>query len=113
VHELGLMLSALDIATTHARRAGATRIHRLRLRVGVQSGVVVEALEMAFAVAAPGTLAAGADLVVERSPVLCRCDHCERDFHPNDAIYVCPACGAVSAHVLQGDELELSALEVS
>ena len=113
MHELGLMQSALDMALAHARRAGASRIHRVRLRVGAQSGVVVDALELAFTVATPGTPADGAELVVEPVPVVCRCERCERDFEPEDVIYCCPICGDVSAQVRQGLELELASLEVS
>jgi hydrogenase nickel incorporation protein HypA/HybF len=113
MHELGLMLSALDMAEAHACHEGANRIHRMRLRVGAQSGVVVEALELAFAVATPGTLAEGAKLEIERMPVVCRCRRCQRDFQPGEAIYSCPLCDEVSSQVLQGRELELESLEVS
>jgi hydrogenase nickel incorporation protein HypA/HybF len=113
MHELGLMQSALDMAFVQTRRAGASRIHRLRLRVGAQSGVVVEALELAFRVATPGTLANDAELVVERVPVVCRCARCRLDFEPDDVVYCCPICGSVSDDVSQGTELELTSLEVS
>jgi hydrogenase nickel incorporation protein HypA/HybF len=113
MHELGLVLSALDMAAAHARRAGASRIHRMRLRVGAQSGVVVEALELAFSVAKPGTLAEGAELDIERTPVVCHCQRCACDFEPVGAIYCCPICDIVSSQVLQGRELELESLEVS
>ena len=113
MHELGLMQTALDMAFAQARRAGASRIHTLRLRVGIQSGVVVEALEMAFTVATSGTPADSAELVIESVPVICRCRRCGRDFQADDVIYCCPICGELSAHVSQGTELELASLEVS
>jgi hydrogenase nickel incorporation protein HypA/HybF len=101
------------MAAEHARRVGADRIHRLRLRVGALSGVVPEALELAFQAASPGTLAADAELVIERVAVVCRCEECDRDFCPDDLIYVCPYCGALSSQLNQGRELELASLEVS
>jgi hydrogenase nickel incorporation protein HypA/HybF len=73
---------------------------------------VVEALELAFAAAAPGTPAECAELIVERVPVECECDQCGAEFHPSDVIYVCPYCGAISSRVHQGRELELASLEV-
>jgi hydrogenase nickel incorporation protein HypA/HybF len=113
MHEVGLMQNALDMALDHARRAGASRILRLQLRVGELSGVVPEALQLAFAAAAPGTPADGAELVIDRVPVVCRCERCGRRFQPEDIVYLCSHCGAVNSSVQQGRELELASLEVS
>ena len=113
MHEVGLMQNALEMAFEHVRRAGASRIHRLRLRVGELSGVVPEALELAFAADAPGTPAAGAELFVERVDVVCQCKQCGQQFQPEDIVYLCSNCGAINSTVLQGRELELTSLEVS
>jgi hydrogenase nickel incorporation protein HypA/HybF len=113
MHEVGLMQNALDMAFAHVQRAGATRIHRMCLRVGELSGVVPEALELAFGAAAPGTPADGAELIIERIAVVCRCEHCNQTFQPEDVVYLCPICGAINSRVQQGRELELASLEVS
>ena len=113
MHEVGLMMTALDMAAAETRRAGATRIHRLRLRVGALSGVVPEALELAFAAASPGTPAEGAAFEYESVPVICECEHCGKEFQPEDYVFCCPDCDAISTHVRQGTELELASLEVS
>jgi hydrogenase nickel incorporation protein HypA/HybF len=113
MHEVGLMQSALEMAFAHVKRAGASRIHRLHLRVGELSGVAPEALQMAFAAATRGTLAEGANLIVERIAVVCRCEHCGQEFRPEDVIYLCSHCGAISSSVQLGRELELASLEVS
>jgi len=42
MHELSIMQSASDRAEDKARAAGATKIHRIRLRVGALSGVVAD-----------------------------------------------------------------------
>jgi hydrogenase nickel incorporation protein HypA/HybF len=113
MHEAGLMRTALNMAFAHAREAGASRIHRMKLRVGALSGVVPEALELAFVAATPGTPADGAELVVECVAVVCRCEQCDQEFSPEDMIYLCPNCGALNSCVQQGRELELASLEVS
>lgn len=113
MHEVGLMQTALKMAAAEARRAGASRIHRLRLRVGALSGVVPAALELAFTAASPGTLAEGAAFEYEMVPVLCRCTYCGHEFEPADIVYCCPNCDAFSSQVEQGRELELASLEVS
>jgi hydrogenase nickel incorporation protein HypA/HybF len=113
MHEVGLMQSALEMAFDHARQAGASRIHRMRLRVGALSGVVPEALTMAFVAATPDTPAEGAELIVEQIPVVCRCDKCDCEFYPDDVVYLCSNCGALNSCIQKGRELELASLEVS
>lgn len=113
MHEAGLAQTALEIATEKARERGATRIHRMTLRVGDLSGVVPEALRFALEAISPGTPAEGAAFEIEIVPVECHCVTCDRPFLPVDMVYTCPACGTLSADVRQGYELELVSLEVS
>lgn len=113
MHEAGLMHSALDMAQTQALARGASRIHRLTLRVGAMSGVVPEALEFAFEALSPDTPAAGARLELHLVPVICFCAQCLQEFSPADIIYACPLCGQITSEVRQGTELELASLEVS
>jgi hydrogenase nickel incorporation protein HypA/HybF len=112
MHEMSLMQSALNIAFALARDSQASRIKRMSLRVGDLSGVVPEALRMAFQASTPGTAAEGADLVLEEVHVECRCQACGAEFRPDDVVYACPCCGEISSCVQQGRELELVSLEV-
>lgn len=113
MHEVGLMQTALEMALEEMRAAGASRIHRLCLRVGALSGVVPEALRLAFAAAVPGTPAAKAAFEFELVPVVCRCLACGNEFQPADVVYSCPYCDAFDSRVCRGSELELASLEVS
>jgi hydrogenase nickel incorporation protein HypA/HybF len=107
------MQSVLEMAFARTREAGATHIKQLWLRVGDLSGVVPEALQLAFDAASPGTVAQGAKLVLERVPAECWCDQCGWSFRPEDIIYACPQCGEISTQIETGRELELVSLEVS
>lgn len=48
MHEVSLMQTTLDLAFNHAAQQGAQQIHWIKLRVGELSGVVPEALTLAF-----------------------------------------------------------------
>jgi hydrogenase nickel incorporation protein HypA/HybF len=113
VHEAGLAQTALEVAADRARDRGATRIHRLTLRVGDLSGVVPESLRFALESLSTGTAAEGATFEIEVVPVECHCPDCARLFRPTDVVYACPDCGAISPDVRQGHELVLVSLEVS
>ncbi|MBN2505672.1 MAG: hydrogenase maturation nickel metallochaperone HypA [Verrucomicrobia bacterium] len=113
MHEVGIIQNTLELAERSARASGATRIHRLRLRVGRMTGVVQEALEFAFEVAREGTMASEAVLEVETVPVSCWCARCGAEFVAEDWVGVCPRCGEVSGELRRGQELELASLEIS
>jgi hydrogenase nickel incorporation protein HypA/HybF len=113
MHELALMDAVQRLAEREVRRQGASRIHRLQLRIGSLAGVDPDALQFAFDVVMAKRCSEGATLDLEVVATVCFCSHCRQDFAPRDVIYACPSCGALSAQVLQGRELELVALEVS
>lgn len=113
MHEAGLMSEALELAAAEAARAGATRIHRIRLRVGILSGVVPEALRFAFDALTPGSVAAQASLEIEPVTPVAWCERCEVEFASEDGAAACPSCGLVSDELRRGLELELASVEVS
>lgn len=113
MHELSLLEETLSLAVGYAQQQGATRIHRLTLRVGQLSGVVPEALQFAFDVVVQGTMAETAVLAIETLPAICYCPTCRQDFQPSDWIYECPTCLHLCSEVRQGRDLELVSLEVS
>ncbi|NDG74293.1 MAG: hydrogenase maturation nickel metallochaperone HypA [Synechococcaceae bacterium WB8_1B_136] len=122
MHELALMAELRHLAEEAASREGASRIHRLQLRIGSLSGVDADALRSAFAVVMadrePGDGSGsidtqGSTLELEVVRTVCFCADCQQEFAPSDVIHACPRCGALSTQVLRGRELELVALEVS
>ena len=106
------MQSALDMALEQAQQAGAHKVHGITLRVGALSGVVPEALELAFEVLAPGTLAHDAKLGIEFVPARFWCARCRSEYGSDRMFADCPACGVPSAELRAGRELELASLEI-
>ena len=115
MHEIGLMQRALDIALEQAVQRGAQRIHTVTFRVGAESGVVPEVIEMAFAIAIQGTLAAGAQLAIDHVPLICFCHVCDQEFQPasGDLLHTCPLCHNVGAEVRRGREFAITSIELS
>jgi len=112
MHEIGIMQSVLEQAFAQAKAAGAEAITRLHLRIGSQSGVVPEALEFAFLSLSPGTLAAGAEMIIE--PVLAEatCPDCQTRFPARDLFALCPTCGLPASGLTGGRELFLTTIDV-
>jgi hydrogenase nickel incorporation protein HypA/HybF len=112
MHEYSILQSALTQALREARLAGAARVHEIRLRVGVLSGVVPEALQFAFEALTPGTLAEGALLTIDEVPARFWCAPCAREFVSKNLYSECPDCNTPSNELRAGRELELSSMEV-
>jgi hydrogenase nickel incorporation protein HypA/HybF len=106
------MQSALELALQQAREAGAKRLLAIRLRVGALSGVVPDALQFAFESLAAGTLAEGAEFVIDDVPARYWCGICAKAFEAEDMLAECPGCQKPSGQLLAGRELELASLEV-
>ena len=107
------MQSALEQALEQARLAGARRVHEIHLRVGALSGVVPEALQMAFEALTVGTLAEKATLKVENVPARFWCRNCQHEFTSETLFAECPTCRRISPELRAGRELELASLEIT
>jgi len=113
MHEFSIMETALETAAQKTRAAGATQIHRLKLRVGKLSGVVPEALRFAFEALKGQSLAAAAVLEIEEVPAVCWCAGCAAEFEAADLNYGCPRCHQPGGDLRRGKEMELASLEIS
>ena len=106
------MDSALNLALDQAEKAGAVRVHVIRLRIGALSGVVPDALQFAFEALAPGTAAEGASLDIENVPARFWCGACASEFESRDFFAECPGCHRPSGDLRTGREMELASMEI-
>ena len=113
MHEFSIMQSALEMAEAKARAAGATRIHRLTVRVGTLSGVVPEALQFAFDALKDKSPASEAVFVIESVPAVGWCSECAAEFPAVALHYECPGCHQPSGELRRGLEMDLASLEIS
>jgi hydrogenase nickel incorporation protein HypA/HybF len=113
MHELSICQALLDQVERIAVEHGASAVERILLRVGPLSGVEGALLRHAYPLAAAGTIAESADLVIEAAPVRVACGDCgaETDATPNRLL--CGDCGSYKTRLVSGDELLLANLELT
>ncbi len=112
MHELSIMDSALTKVIERAEKAGARQIRVIRLRIGVLSGVVPDALQFAFEALRPGTLAESASLAIENVPAQFWCAACRAEFVSDDTFAECPDCHQPSGDLRAGREMEVTSMEI-
>jgi hydrogenase nickel incorporation protein HypA/HybF len=113
MHELSIAMSIVEFAQEEAERHGGARVTAVHLRLGALSGVVKETLLTSYEMACDGTSLAGSRLIVEDIPLVIYCAACDaRRPVDRNQWFSCSVCGAPTPEIVQGKELEVSALEI-
>ncbi len=113
MHELSIALSIVEMALEAIEKNGGSSAESVYLKLGKLSGVVKEALLFSWELACADTPLEGSRLVIEEVPVTVYCPVCEAD-KILDSInsFFCPVCKTLTSEIVQGRELELTALEI-
>jgi hydrogenase nickel incorporation protein HypA/HybF len=112
MHELAVCQQLLLQVDQIAKEQNANVVESITLRIGPLSGVEAHLLTQAFPLAAAGSVAEHAELIIESLPIRVRCQTCgkETDARPNKL--VCGACGDYHTKLISGDEMLLASLSL-
>jgi hydrogenase nickel incorporation protein HypA/HybF len=112
MHELSIAMSIVELAEEEAERRGV-QINAVHLKLGALSGVVKEALLSSYEMACADTQLQGSRLIFEEVPVIVFCPHCQAQRTLNSVQwFCCSECGTPTSEIVQGKELEVTALEI-
>ena len=111
MHEMAIAEGILNIAFDYADRNQASKITKITLKIGEMSGIELEALNMSFDVLIKGTIAEGAELIVNRIPIIGQCNKCGKEFHIEQYNFFCPECDGVLI-LKSGRELQVESLDM-
>jgi hydrogenase nickel incorporation protein HypA/HybF len=112
MHELALCQALIDQVERVARQNAARRIVSITVSVGPLSGAEPKLLEHAYPLAAAGTVAEHARLVVEAVAVRVRCRACRAESEAAPNRLVCASCSDWQVDVIAGDEMLLQRVEI-
>jgi hydrogenase nickel incorporation protein HypA/HybF len=114
MHELSIAMSILESLQEETDQRGLGPVEAIHIRVGALSGVVPDALQSAYELAAEQTPFADSRLVIEELPIVIYCAECSRNqVIASSGWLCCPVCRNPSSELVSGRELEISALEVA
>lgn len=113
MHELSLCLALLDQVTQIAAAHGATEVTRIVLNIGPLSGVEAVLIQHAYPLAAVGTCAEHAELVIESAPIRVACHQCGAETAATPNRLCCSACGSTHTRLISGNELLLAHVELT
>lgn len=113
MHELGIMTGVMESVGNAAREAGATRVLKVSLSVGVMTEAIEDALQFAFeALSESDPYFEGAMLEIEMIQPKSICTQCGNEFTHDRFHMTCPECGSPLLQLLEGKELHITSIEV-
>ena len=112
MHELAVCQALIDQVAQIAQDRGARQVVSITVSVGVLSGVEPKLLQHAFPLAAAGSRAEHATLVVESIPVKIRCRTCRAESEAEPNRLLCGACRDWQVDVVSGEQLLLKSVEL-
>lgn len=119
MHEMSLIRNVVDMVLQECEGKNVKEVKAVHLTIGELSDVVEEYIPGLFqhlARKAENPIAANAEVVIKRTPLLVRCNECYEIFHINvhdESTWVCPRCGAKQKYSLfSGREFRIDNIEV-
>src|ERR1700730_12723164 len=107
-----MALSIVERAQEEAERGGV-QVNAVHLKLGALSGVVKEALLSSYEMACADTPLQGSRPIFEEVPVVVSCPTCQTQRTLGSVQwFCCSECGTPTSEIVQGKELEVTALEI-
>lgn len=113
MHELSICQALVAQLESVSAANGGGAVELVRLRIGPLSGVEASLLRQAFPLAAAGTIAHDAGLVIEAAPVVVQCKECGARTEAAPNRMLCGACGGFRVRMTSGDEMLLESVELA
>jgi len=116
MHEVGIASAILEAGHEETARRPGARLVGIGIRVGVLSGVHVEALRFAFECITAETDDEKVVLTTEKCPRVNCCESCGRESSsPAASPFTdapCPHCNSTQTRFVSGDQLDIAYIEV-
>ena len=119
MHEMSLIRNVVEMVLKECEGKNVKEVKAVHLTIGELSDIVeqyVPGLFKHLAGKQESKIAANAEVIIKRTPLLVRCNECYEIFHidvHNEETWVCPRCGAKQKYTLfSGREFRIDNIEV-
>ena len=112
MHELAIANSIVNTVLDETKKRNLGAVAAIGLKIGALTDVVPEALEFGFTAITAGTILEGTRLEIECVSVKASCSACGKTFDVNGYAFICPGCESSDVNVVQGQELDISYIEI-
>jgi hydrogenase nickel incorporation protein HypA/HybF len=111
MHELRISEDLAAIVLETAISKDLSRVTSVNIIFGEMIQIVPDIFRSAFQESVRDTMAEGAELNIEITPVKMKCIRCGTEFRVRDNSYACSICGSTGLDIIQGKELFVKSIE--
>ena len=112
MHELAITEGIINIINSEAEKQSFTSVQEITLSVGEFSGLVPQCILEFFPLAAAGTIAENAKIVINTIHGEFKCSDCGYEGAIDRSNACCPECGSLSIKMTKGREFYVENLKV-
>ncbi len=112
MHEYPVTQRILQIAVKTANENHASKVTKISLVVGEQSGFIGESIQMYFDILSRGTVAEGAEVIIRPVRYKLKCESCGNYFRRKNYSFICPRCGGNGIPSEVGKEFFVKNIEI-
>jgi hydrogenase nickel incorporation protein HypA/HybF len=111
MHEMPIAQGIIDQVQQVASENDAQLVTRIEVDLGEMRMVVPEALDAAFKAVSNGTIAEGAQLIMNDIPAEACCNVCQHRFKPDvEGCFLCPNCQQADVEIVEGKDIILRSI---
>ena len=111
MHELKIAEDLLAIVLDTASGNNLSRVTKVSIIFGELVQIVPDIFEFAFRETVRSSIAEGAELDIEITPVKMKCKNCGNIFQPKENLFACNSCSSADLEIIQGKELFIKSIE--
>jgi len=113
MHELSVTENILEIASRHAKQAGAEQVTDIHIVIGSMSSIVDDSIQFYWDLISKGTICDQSKLHFKRVPAEFECLDCGKKYKIKNEMTPCPKCHSAKIKMIKGDEFWLESIEVN
>ena len=112
MHELSVTKGLLKICLDEGEKHKINKVLKMNIKVGELTDLIPDCISYYFNIVAKDTIAENAELIIEKIPVVIKCNDClAEEILPRNT-YTCPKCKGHNYSIISGKEFYLDTMEV-
>lgn len=112
MHELSVTKGIFNTVLESANRAGAKKVNQVNINMGACLDYIPEIIQKYYDELSKGTIAYGAKIIVNVTPVKIMCNDCKNIMVGNNLFSNCPKCQSRNLILKNGREILIENIEI-
>jgi hydrogenase nickel incorporation protein HypA/HybF len=112
MHEMSIAQNIIEALSEQVKEINYNKIKNVKIKIGELTAVDSNSLKFSFDIITKDTKFEGVNLEIETVQLKALCNICNFESPIENFFFICSNCNSTDIKVLQGDELNLSEIEI-